>query len=76
MGFVLGFVIIKKDKQIVQVPIPTINFDYNKENTDSINRDIKLIDSILNSFNYNYEAIRNLDDSSSIKLFYELIKSK
>lgn len=76
LGLLLGFILIKKDKEIITVDFPIIDYDYNKNNTDSIYYSIKITDSIINNIKYNYDEIYNLDDSSSIKLFYELVKGK
>lgn len=75
LGLLLGFVLIKKHNTITENPV--IDLNYNKEYRDTIIYNIEYRDSIIYELHkrieYETEKINNLDDSATIKLFYELV---
>lgn len=57
---------------------PRVDTEYNKYNKDSLNKEIVNKDSVIDKLNkriqYDTETIKALDDSNTIKLFYELVE--
>lgn len=78
LGLLLGFVLIKKDNVINENPI--IDLEYNKQYEDTIIYNIEYRDSVIYELHkrieYEKEKINALDDSATIKLFYELVESE
>lgn len=79
VGYVIKFVLIDRPN-IATDAIPVIEEDYNKTIKDSIIYNIVVIDSTItvNKIKYNerVQEIKTLNDSNSIKLFYELIEGE
>lgn len=77
--FVGGFV-LTKTKSNTAIQVPEIDENYNKEIRDSIEYNIIKKDSIIKVIDYEFERrvqeVNELDDSSAVKLFYELVESE
>lgn len=69
----LKSVLIKDD-----VIEPRVDTECNKYSKDSLNKEIVNKDSVIDKLNkriqYDTETIKALDDSNTIKLFYELVE--